>query len=209
MYACVCVCRAWIHCPYILEETFLYHKREQKEQSLTLGSGLQLNLQLSQQLKRRSIRPETVNSNSKFWSFGMWFLFLFFASLIRLWIKGGWNWVVRGEGDISDNQYCKYKTVAIRTGGIYYCHVCIVRFFFLFHFITIIILVLIMTTILLLLLAYCCSVLFAWRFITVKHFGASLCFLLIVFVGGSGVGWVGSVFGRLWFRGNSTSPQSN
>lgn len=62
-----------------------------------------------------------------------------------------------------------------------------------------------MTTILLLLLAYCCSVLFAWRFITMKHWG-----LICVFSSHDIVSFVGGNIGRVGsgFRANSTSIQS-
>lgn len=62
-----------------------------------------------------------------------------------------------------------------------------------------------MTTILLLLLANCCSVLFAWRFIAMKHLG-----LICVFSSHDIVSFVGGVIGRVGngFRVNSTSIQS-
>lgn len=62
-----------------------------------------------------------------------------------------------------------------------------------------------MTTILLLLLAYCCSVLFAWRFIAMKHLG-----LICVFSSHDIVSFVGGVIGRVGdgFRANSTSVES-
>lgn len=139
----------------------------------------------------------------------MWF-FCLFVSLIRLWIKRGgtWLWGEWGWG-VNDSQYCKYKTVAIRTGGIYYCHVCIVRLFFspfyyYYYYCSYYDYYSSLTISLLLFCSICMTFHYNETFWGLFVF-PSLMMMMMMWVSGAGGGSVWQ--GRL--KGNFTSSQSN